>query len=322
MTNVWGVHTDRFNTELVERGFLHRLRRDGPRPARGRLRPRGVQGGAHCCVAGRKASGDCWLGNILLRFGAEITERDVVVAPFQPDNTINVGVVTGPYEFHAEEPTHRHHRKVRWEKLGVSRTGITQTALYEIGSLLTVFGIRKRPQEFLAVLNSSGEDQFEDAVSQVLTVDLDVATEATAADEPRASRIDRHTRDFVLNTLKSNLSHLEFEEFTADLLRAMGYEARVTQYSQHDGVDIIAYRDPLGIDPPLIKVQCKLLTETMGAPDVQQLVGTLGHNELSLFVTLGELVDLVLRHSANISQRWRLRVLLTPVLGVDDSGDQ
>ena len=148
----------------------------------------------------------------------------------------------------------------------------------------------------------------------------------------------------MLEALKSDLSHREFEEFTADLLRAMGYEARVTQYSQDGGVDIIAHRDPLGVEPPVIKVQCKHLTGTIGAPDVQQLVGTLGHNELSLFVTLGayskdaqaiervrptlrlingeELVDLALRHYANLSQRWRLRIPLTPVLVVDDSADQ
>ncbi len=343
MTKVWGVHNDRFNTELVEGGFISvgydemnldlrevEFDRDALKSALTAAmpdeKPRAIAG---------------WAG-VLLRFGSEIAEGDVIVAPYRPDNTINIGVVTGPYEFHAAEPTHRHRRKVRWEKLGVSRTVFTQPALYEIGSLLTAFGIRKHPQEFLAVLHAGGEDQFEEAVSQVATPE--VVSEAAAADEPRASRIDRHTRDFVLEALKSDLSHREFEDFTADLLRAMGYEARVTQYSQDGGVDIIAHRDPLGVEPPLIKVQCKHLTGRIGAPDVQQLVGTLGHNELSLFVTLGaysrdaqaiervrptlrlvngeELVDLVLRHYADLSQKWRLRMPLTPVLVVDDSADQ
>ena len=340
MTNVWGVHNDRFGSELVEGGFISigwdelgdlrqiGLDRESLKAALAKAypddKPRAVAG---------------WAG-ILLRFGAEIAEGDVIVAPYRPDNTINIGVVTGPYEFHASEPIHRHRRRVRWEKLGVSRTVFTQAALYEIGSLLTVFGIRKHPEEFLAVLSTRDEGHFEDAVNDA----PGVAREALTEDEPRASRIDRHTRDFVLDVLKSGLSHREFEEFTADLLRAMGYEARVTKYSQDGGVDILAHRDPLGVEPPLIKVQCKHQTVTIGAPDVQQLVGTLGHNELSLFVTLGpyskdaqaiervrptlrlingeELVDLVLRHYTNLSQRWRLRIPLTPLLVVDDSADQ
>lgn len=145
----------------------------------------------------------------------------------------------------------------------------------------------------------------------------------------------------MLERLKYDLSHQEFEEFTADLLRAMGYEARTTTYSQDGGVDVIAHRDPLGVEPPLIKVQCKHMTTTIGAPDVQQLIGTQAPNELSLFVTLGsysrdalsiervrqglrlingeELVDLALRNYESLSARWRTKVPLRPVLVVDDS---
>ncbi|HMV73030.1 MAG TPA: hypothetical protein PKA87_01810 [Microthrixaceae bacterium] len=36
-----------------------------------------------------------------------------------------------------------------------------------------------------------------------------------------------------------------------------------------DGVDDIAYRDPLGLEPPIIKVQCKRTLNTIGGPDVQ-----------------------------------------------------
>lgn len=160
-------------------------------------------------------------------------------------------------------------------------------------------------------------------------------------DEPRASRIERHTRDFVLERLKSALSHQEFEEFVADLLCALGYQARTTSYSQDGGVDVLAHRDPLGVEPPLIKVQCKHLTSNIGAPDVQQLIGTQTQNELSLFVSLGSytreamaiernrqglrliggeaLVDLVLRNYDRLPSRWRSAIPLRPVLVVDDS---
>lgn len=162
-------------------------------------------------------------------------------------------------------------------------------------------------------------------------------------DEPRASRIAQHTRDFVLDALLRSLSHRDFENFTADLLRALGYQARVTQYSQDGGVDVIAHRDPLGLEPPLIKVQCKHQSGTIGGPSVQQLVGTLGPGELSLFMTLGsysqdaraierqrtglrllggeDIVDLVLDHYDALPEWVRAVMPLSPVLVVDDTAD-
>lgn len=54
-------------------------------------------------------------------------------------------------------------------------------------------------------------------------------------------------------------------------------------------MDIIAHKDPLGMEPPIIKIQCKRKTDSIGGPEVQNLVGTLspGGTELGLFVTLG-----------------------------------
>lgn len=128
-----------------------------------------------------------------------------------------------------------------------------------------------------------------------------------------------------------------------DELRAVGYQARVTPYSQDGGVDVIAHRDPLGVERPLIKVQCKHRTGTIGGPEVLQLMGTQGMNELSLFVTLGsysrdaiglertrsglrlltgeDVVSLVLEHYDALPHRWRVRIPLRPVLVVDDVAD-
>lgn len=341
MSNVWGIHNDTLTSELVDGRFasigwdeLGDLRSIGTdrEALRAALRqtypdkkPRAIAG---------------WTG-ILHRFVEEIADGDIVVAPYKPDSTVNIGVVTGPYEFAASAPTHRHRRPVQWKKIGVSRTVFSQAALYELGAFLAVFGIRKHDVEFRTALASESmtSEGTEEAVEAVILS----KTESETTDEPRASRIDRHTRDFVLERLKTSLTHREFEEFTADLLQALGYEARVTSYTQDGGVDVIAHRDPLGIEPPLIKVQCKHHTGTIGAPEVQQLIGTQSPNELSLFVTLGSysrealgiervrqglrliggegVVALVLRHYDDLNSRWRGRIPLTPVLVVDDEAD-
>lgn len=202
-----------------------------------------------------------------------------------------------------------------------------------------MFGIRTHGADFRAALESA--DTTVEGITRVVEAASEQTQEGDVVDEPRASRIERHTRDFVLETLQRDLTHAEFEEFTADLLRALGYQARVTSHSQDGGVDVIAHRDPLGVEPPLIEVQCKHRTGTTGSPEVSQLVGTLGAGELSLFVALGaysadaraiersrsglrlltgeDVVTLVLDNYSALAARWRTRIPLTSGLVVDDS---
>lgn len=337
--SVWGIHNDTLTTELIDDGFVsigwdtvgdlklipgsreelkHTLNLALPNS-----NPRAIAG---------------WAG-ILLRFRDEIKLGDVIVAPYKPDSTINIGVVTGDYEFLSAAETHRHRRKVDWKKIGLSRTIFTQPALYELGAFLTVFRIRKNTKEFLAALSTQAQSTEE--VTEIVEKAAVTRREEGISDEPRASRIERHTRDFVMEALHEKLTHRQFEEFTADLLRALGYQARVTPYSQDGGVDVIAHRDLLGLEPPLIKVQCKHQTGTTGSPEVHQLSGTQGPGELALFVTLGsysrdalalerqrpgirllsgeDVVSLVLEHYAQLPERWRLLIPLTMLLVVADS---
>jgi restriction system protein len=92
-------------------------------------------------------------------------------------------------------------------------------------------------------------------------------------------------------------------------------------------VDIIAHKDELMLEPPIIKVQVKSTEGTIGGPDVRQLFGNLGAGEYGLFVTLGsysrqatdfakakpnlrlvdgdEVIDLVLSHYDQLDPKYR-----------------
>jgi len=111
----------------------------------------------------------------------------------------------------------------------------------------------------------------------------------------------------------------------------MGYFAKVTkpncQLHGDGGVDIIASKDELGFEPPVMKVECKKTLKTKGRPDIQKLIGTLEGDECGLFVTLGdmstearilerskpniriidgdELATLVLNHYTNLDAKYR-----------------
>ncbi len=339
MTVVWGIHNDALTTELIDGSFVSiGWDRIGDLAAIGPDRE-ALKAAQKEAYPESKPGAIPVQAGTLFRFAFEMAIGDVVVAPYRPDSTINIGLIAGPYQHLANVVVHPHRRAVQWKKLGLPRSVFTQPALWEIGSAITLFSVRKHAAEFLAVLNAPSDS--DEAVSTAVE-EAQIEAPEEAADEPRASRVDRFTRDFVLEQLKfPNVSHRGFEEFTADLLKALGYQARVTQYSQDGGIDVIAHRDPLGVEPPLIKVQCKHHTATVSGPEVQQLVGALAPGELGVFVTLGvyskdaqsierqkrgvrllngeAIIELVLAGYDKLDERWQSLIPLTPLLVVNDA---
>jgi len=169
-------------------------------------------------------------------------------------------------------------------KTSLPRTNFSQGALYEVGSALTLFSVKSHAAEFRRALESA----YGTAPDSIATGISDIAL---AEDEPNADRIEETTRDFVVRELSTELKGHPFAEFVADLLRAMGYRTQISPEGPDRGVDIVAHRDELGLEPPIIKVQVKSSQETVAPAAVQSLLGTLAANERGLFVTLGRFSD-------------------------------
>lgn len=339
MVAVWGIHNDALSTELLDSSFVS-IGWDAIPDIRtiGSDRDLLKKALEQAYPEAKAGAIPVWAG-ILLRFAFEVKKGDIVIAPYRADSTLNFGVVTGEYQFLHDAPLHPHRRSVRWIKTGVSRGLFPQRALYEIGSALTLFKVKNNVQVFERFLEFGAEDiaQEEPEGIEPETVDEWIET------EPSAARLDQFTRDFILKTLLQDLSHEEFEHFTADLLRAMGYQARVTPYSSDGGVDVVAHRDPLGLEPPVIKVQCKHTSTQQSRPDVQRLSGTLAHGELALFVCLGsyskdavgyererqnlrlltgsDVVELTLTHYEMLAAQWQTRIPLRQVYVVDRANE-
>lgn len=206
------------------------------------------------------------------RFAVEMKQGDVVIFPSKPDRMVNIGMIDGNYHFEKVAAHDRPNlRNVKWLK-HIPRSSFSQSALNEIGSALTLFKVSSNADEFLAAL--------EGAAFQPEDLD-EVSAERVSA------QVEETTEDFIIKRLKSSQTPYQFEHFVAHLLKCMGYHSRVTQASGDGGIDIIAHRDELGFEPPIIKVQCKQILSTIGRPDVQQLHGAIESGEHGLFVTLG-----------------------------------
>jgi restriction system protein len=336
MTVLWGVHNDQPQLDLVANGFISiGWNLMGDLAAAGDDRD-AMKARVLAAYPDAKPGAVPGTAGTLLSFAYRMQPGDLVVYPYKPDSTLNFGRIESDYYYDALAPIHRNRRKVTWLKTGVPRTDFSQTARYEVGSAVTIFRVKHHLQEFLdcvggvapAVVVPPGALGPEDAAE-------------AAADTVTVERIETDTRDFVIETLTRELEGVDFEHFVAHLLEAMGYRTQVTQASGDGGIDVIAHRDPLGLEPPIIKVQCKRTTTTMGSPDVQRLTGTLapGGSELGLFVTLGayskeaqslgrtrqdlrlingnDLVDLVFQHYEQFNSEYKRLLPIRRVYVVD-----
>jgi restriction system protein len=210
---------------------------------------------------------------VLYRFATEIQVGDIVIYPSKADRLVRIGVIAGDYEFRPDiHIQYAHRRRVDW-KVSPPRAAFSQAALYEIGSAITLFQVSNNADEFRAALGGRTSPVAE----------LDAATEQAVA-----AQVEENVEDFVIKRLMTSFGHEQFEHFIADLLRCMGYHARVTRYSNDGGVDIIAHKDELGFEAPIIKVQCKHTLNNIGGPDVQNLLGAIQDKDSALFVTVGD----------------------------------
>ncbi|MEJ7862731.1 MAG: restriction endonuclease [Pyrinomonadaceae bacterium] len=81
----------------------------------------------------------------------------------------------------------------------------------------------------------------------------------------------------------------EFQDLAAALLRAMGYYTPfVSPRGKDGGIDIVAYRDPLGTQAPRIKIQIKHRESSTPVQDVRQLMGLLQKDgDVGIFFSTG-----------------------------------
>jgi restriction system protein len=197
---------------------------------------------------------------------------DLVVYPSKRDRKIHIGRVEGNYQHDpTTEPGYPHTRAVKWLK-EVPRTHFTQGALYEIGSAMSLFLVKNYADEFRAVLEGT---------AVVTPVQQDETVAVVAED------IGETTRDFVLKQLAQEMKGHPFADFVAHLLNMMGYRTRLSPEGPDGGIDIIAHKDELGFEPPIIKVQVKSGEGSIGDPIVSALYGKVSAGEYGLLITLG-----------------------------------
>ncbi len=115
--------------------------------------------------------------------------------------------------------------------------------------------------------------------------------DTSSSDKEQEATIDE-IEQIALDGIKSHIKSknpYEFQDLVAALLRGMGYYTPfVAPKGKDGGVDIIAYRDPLGTVSPRIKVQVKHREQSANVQEIRQLMGLLQKDgDVGIFISSG-----------------------------------
>jgi restriction system protein len=251
----------------------------------------------------------------MFRFVHEVQVGDLVVYRSKVSKQVHIGQIEGGFEYRPDlEPSYPHVRRTKWIK-SIDPLDATQGARYEIGSAMSFFQVKTYADEWHNHLSSKvTKPRLPDEDEDPTIIDV-------------AATIEESTRDFIVKQLSKELKGHPFAAFVAHLLNTMGYRTRVSPEGADGGVDIIAHRDELGFEPPIVRVQVKSQDGNIGNADVAALLGTLAAGDYGLFVTLSsfttpaksfakgkgnlrlidrdDLVDLVLEHYEHLEPRYK-----------------
>lgn len=159
MIEFWGIHNDQSSIAPIadaavrvgwdELGDLSKLQptRDAFKDAVGKSFPE------------QRASVASWAGT-LYRFIHVLKVGDIIVCPDRRARTLNIGRVSGDYDFRSDAEQYRHWRPVEWIVTGVSRDDLSLPVQNELSSATTLFTIstgREEIEKFLADPPQVGE---------------------------------------------------------------------------------------------------------------------------------------------------------------------
>jgi len=221
------------------------------------------------------------------RFAHEMEIGEPVVYPIKASSDILIGRIAGHYEWSDDpelrEGDYRNVRKVEWLER-VPRVRFSQGALRSFGSFSSVSTADDHLDEVRDVL--AGRAAAEDRAAAPPEPSSEGEEDESEDDaEMAAEEVVQRTKDYLLR--RWTRTKQEFEEVVAAVFRALGYTANTTRSARDLGVDVIAHTDPLGVTGPILKIECKSGTGSIGAPDVKKLRGVLNPGEKGVMVALG-----------------------------------
>ncbi|MGQ7792724.1 restriction endonuclease [Faunimonas sp. B44] len=233
----------------------------------------------------------------------EIRIGDLTVTPLKTTGQVAVGEVVEGYR---RTDDGRPALKVKWLRTDLPRDAIKQDLLYSLGASQTVCEIaRNEAAERILAAAKAGKDPGPLAT----TLPKKTSGILDAGAEPEESvDLAINAQDQIERSVAASFSGHAFTQLIAEILKAQGFQARVSPPGSDKGVDIVAGQGTLGFDRPLLVVQVKSGGIVADQPTLQSLLGSVQdtHADYGLLVSWSGFTQAVRQRTNDLYFRVRL----------------
>ena len=194
---------------------------------------------------------------------------DLLIVPLKSTNQLAIGKAIGAwYQTKDGNPA----RKVDWLRTDLPRQAIKQDLLYSLGATQTVCEVSRNEaaKRFLSAAQK-GADPGPIGLSS--THGNSDSTEGALEASETAIDLAVNARDQIVQHISAHFAGHAFTQLISDILRAQGYQTRVSPPGADKGVDIVAGQGALGFDGPRLVVQVKSGDVVVDQPTLQGLIG-------------------------------------------------
>ena len=191
----------------------------------------------------------------LLAFSVAMKEGDIVVLPRKLTSQIALGRVKGPYQYLKIGEEFRHVRPVEWIRTDIPRTTFEQDLLFSFGAFMTVCTITRNDAEVRVGAVLDGKADLGPVIrGQGIDDQGGVADDTETIPD---SDLRQLAQDQIIAHIQTRFAGHALANLVDAVLRAEGWETRVSPPGPDGGVDILAGRGSLGLDEPRLCVQVK-----------------------------------------------------------------
>lgn len=199
-------------------------------------------------------------------FTKRIQPGDLIVLPLKRRPVIAAGSVTGPYQYRTDIPGGpRHTRPVKWTRTDLPRSAFDQDLLYSLGAFMTICQIERNNAEARIRALLEGKP-----VPKPPVMTMEASDEAAVPVD-----LERYGRDLIQDDIGRTFNDDDFESLVVEVLRAMGYQAEGPPKGADRGVDVLAGRGLMGLDPPRLCVQAKFRRSPVDVNVLRELQGVM-----------------------------------------------
>jgi restriction system protein len=206
-------------------------------------------------------------------FAHEIKKSDLVVLPLKSQRAIQIGEVTGDYQFVPNGPSpFFHYREVAWIGEAVPRGHFGPDLLNTFGAFMTICRVQRNNAEArIAAMRANGW-------KRETTADVTKAPSATpdaAVPETEETDLEEAAGDQIAQLISARFKGHGLTRLVEGILKAQGYITYRSAEGADGGADILAGAGPLGFGAPRLCVEVKSESSPVDRPTVDKLLGAI-----------------------------------------------